>query len=79
MKRILAYGLLGATILASQSSIFAVEPTNVAVIATEPGNETQIDNMQAILDYRIELVCKELNKSIEEVTKQELLEAINKR
>lgn len=79
MKRIVAYGLLGATILASQSSIFAAEPSNIIVSVAEPGIEAQIDNMQAILDYRVELVCKELNKNIEEVTKQELLEAINKR
>lgn len=78
MKRILAYGLIGATILASQSSIFAAEPV-VSPLAypSAETSEVSVDQMQEILDYRVELVCKALNKSTEEVSKQEILEAIH--
>ncbi|MGL6173102.1 MAG: hypothetical protein ACRC1P_00625 [Cellulosilyticaceae bacterium] len=78
MKRILAYGLIGATILASQSSIFAAEP--VASPLANPSVESSqvsVEQMQEILDYRVELVCKALNKNIDEVSKQEILEAIH--
>lgn len=78
MKRILAYGLIGATILASQSSIFATEGINSPITATSTGNPQTLEAMQELLDCRVEQVCKALNKNIEEVSKQELLDAINK-
>ncbi|MEG0012768.1 MAG: hypothetical protein RR324_00165 [Cellulosilyticaceae bacterium] len=77
MKRILAYGLIGATILASQSSIFATDSINSPITVQSMENEAALDEMQALLDYRVEQVCKALNKDIEEVSKQEILDAIN--
>lgn len=78
MKKILAYGLVGATILASQSSIFAADSINSSIIVQNMEDESSLEEMQALLDYRVEQVCKALNKDIEEVSKQEILDAINK-
>lgn len=78
MKRILTYGLIGATILASQSSIFAADSITSPITAQSMESGKTVDQMQALLDYRVEQVCKVLNKDLEEVSKQELLDAINR-
>lgn len=78
MKRILTYGLIGATILASQSSIFETDSINSPITVQSIENKAAADEMQALLDYRVEQVCRVLNKKIEEVSKQEILDAINR-